>query len=70
MNVILVGEESGSLSSTLQDIAESYEQETDEMIKTIISLLEPVMILLVGLVVGFIVMAMLLPIFDLNLLSR
>lgn len=69
-NLISIGEESGSLEESLCDIADGYEQETNELIKTMTSLLEPVMILLVGLVVGFIVISMLLPIFQMDILAR
>ena len=43
--------------------------ESDKVIKTFVDLLGPVMILLVGLVIGFIVIAMLLPIFQLNIIA-
>ena len=69
-HLISVGEESGNLTEVLTEIAETYEQETDESIKMFTTLLEPVMILLVGLVIGFIVFAMLLPIFQVDILSR
>ncbi len=69
-DLISVGEESGNLSETIHDIAESYEQETNEIIKIMTTLLEPLMILTIGLIVGFIVMAMLLPIFQLDVLAR
>ncbi len=68
--LIMVGEEAGSLSETLEDIGESYEQETNEFIKMMTTLLEPLMILIVGAMVGFIVMAMLLPIFQLDVFAR
>lgn len=70
VNLIAVGEESGMLEETLRDISESYEQDIEETIKTMTSLLEPLMILLVGSVVGFIVVAMLLPIFQIDMLAR
>jgi len=69
-NMISVGEETGSLETTLRDIADIYEQETNESIKTLTNLLEPLMILAVGLIVGFIVIAMLLPIFQIDLAIR
>lgn len=69
-SLISVGEESGLLEESLGDIAYSYEQETNETIKTMTSLLEPGMILVVGLVVGFVVIAMLLPIFQMDILAR
>lgn len=67
-NLIIVGEESGRLDEVLGEIANTYERETDETLKILTSLLEPLMILLTGLVVGFIVIAMLLPIFQMNLM--
>jgi len=69
-HLIAVGEESGSLNTTLQDVAETYEQETNEWIKVITTLLEPLMIVVVGAIVGFIVVAMLLPIFQLDIMAR
>lgn len=69
-DMIVVGEESGSLSVTLNDIAQSYEQQINEFIKLLTTLLEPVMILLIGSVIGFIVIAMLLPIFQLDIFAR
>ena len=67
-NLIIVGEESGRLEAALSEIADSYQRDTDEAIKMMSSLLEPVMILVMGLIVGFIVMAMLLPIFEINIM--
>lgn len=65
-NLIAVGEESGRLSDSLQEIADSCERDTDEQMRVMSSLLEPLMILIIGSVVGFIVVAMLLPIFEIN----
>lgn len=69
-NLIVVGEESGKLDEALAEVATSYEHDTDEAIRMMSSLLEPLMILGMGLVVGFIVVAMLLPIFELNVMAR
>jgi len=69
-NLIAVGEESGRLDGALGEIATFYERETDEMIKIMTSLLEPLMILVMGLVIGFMVIAMLLPMFELNMIVR
>ena len=69
-NLIIVGEESGRLEGALSEIASSYERDTDERIKTMANLLEPLLILGMGLVVGFIVMAMLLPIFEINVMTN
>ena len=68
-HLLSVGEESGSLVDTLGDIAESFENETNERIKILTNLLEPLLIVVVGSVVGFIVVAMLLPIFELNVFA-
>jgi general secretion pathway protein F len=69
-NLISVGEESGKLIDSLSELAAAYERDTDESIRILGSLLEPVMILIMGLIVGFIVMAMLLPIFQINVMVR
>jgi type II secretory pathway component PulF len=66
-NMLAVGEKGGSLEGALQEVADFYEREVDKTTKMITSLLEPIIILIMGLVVGFIVFAMLLPIFQINL---
>jgi len=70
VNMIAVGEKGGNLENVLLEVAHSYEREVRKMIKIITSLLEPAIILVMGLVVGFIVFAMLLPIFEINLAVR
>ncbi|MBN3039795.1 MAG: type II secretion system F family protein [Candidatus Omnitrophica bacterium] len=67
-NLIVIGEESGKLEAPLSELASSYEQDTEESVKTFTTILEPLMIVSMGLVIGFIVVAMLLPIFELNLM--
>jgi type II secretory pathway component PulF len=69
-NLIGVGEESGRLDEALAEVAGNYERDTDEAIKVMNSLLEPVMILVMGLIVGFIVVAMILPIFEINMMAK
>lgn len=68
--MIAVGEQSGSLEAMLNRIAVAYENESQTNIMVMTSLLEPVMILVMGLVVGFIVVSILLPIFEMNQLVR
>ena len=68
-HLISVGEESGSLSDTLLDISENYEQDTNEAIKIMTTMLEPLLIVGVGAVLGFVVIAMLLPIFQLDVFA-
>ncbi|MDD5466088.1 MAG: type II secretion system F family protein [Candidatus Omnitrophica bacterium] len=69
-NLISIGEESGRLDEALAEIADTYEHDTDEAIKVMSSLIEPLMILGMGLIVGFIVVAMLLPVFEINVIAR
>lgn len=69
-NIVSVGEEAGTIEKSLKRIAVSYEQEINRLLRTLTSLLEPVMILVMGLIVVFIVAAMLLPIFQINLMAR
>lgn len=69
-NLIGIGEESGRLDEALAEIADSYEHDTDEAIKVMSSLVEPLMILGMGLIVGFMVVAMLLPVFEINVIAR
>lgn len=69
-NIASVGEEAGTLDKSLKRIAISYEQELARVIRALTTLLEPVLILVMGLVVAFIVAAMLLPIFQINLMAR
>ena len=68
INMIAVGEESGSMERALFKVADAYDSEIDRAIKAITSMLEPGLILFMGLIIGFIVIAMLLPIFQLNLM--
>lgn len=68
-NMIAVGEESGALEKALLKVAISYEREADKTVKILTSLLEPVMILTMGLIIGFIVIAMLLPIFEISFIA-
>jgi type II secretion system protein F len=70
INMIAVGEEGGQVERSLNKVAEGYDRESDAAIKVMMSLLEPILILVLGLVVGFIVISMLLPIFEINFLAR
>jgi type IV pilus assembly protein PilC len=64
-HMVSVGEDSGQLETMLEKIADFYEAEVDAKIKALTSLIEPIMIMFVGGVVGFIVISMYLPIFSL-----
>ena len=65
-NMISVGEETGGLEESLTEIASYYEREVDLNSRVLTSLIEPVLILVIGSIVGFIVFAMLLPIFEIG----
>ncbi len=69
-NLIVIGEESGRLTEGLAEIAISYTRATEDSIKVMTTLLEPVIILVMGLIVGFIVIAMLLPIFQIDVVAK
>jgi general secretion pathway protein F len=66
VDMISVGEETGNLDQVLVDIAESYDQQVDRAVATVVTLLEPVLLLFMGGIVGFIVVAILLPIFTMS----
>ena len=61
--MIAIGEETGNLDTMLSKVADFYEDEVSAAIKALTSILEPVMIVLVGGIVGFIVVAMYMPMF-------
>ncbi len=62
--ITAAGEKSGQLEPMLFRLAETYEHQTDLAITGLLSLLEPILILIMGTVVGFVVLAILLPIFE------
>jgi type IV pilus assembly protein PilC len=64
-HMVAVGEETGNLEHMLTKVADFYEAEVDAKIKALTSLIEPLMIMFVGGIVGFIVISMYLPIFEL-----
>jgi type IV pilus assembly protein PilC len=64
-HMVSVGEDSGQLETMMEKIADFYDAEVDAKVKALTSLIEPVMIMFVGGVVGFIVISMYLPIFKL-----
>ena len=61
-----IGEESGSLDEMLNNVADFYEAEVDEIVKSISSLIEPIVIVFIAVIIGFIMVAMYLPIFQLG----
>ena len=63
-SMIAVGESTGNLDEMLQKIADFYDDEVDVAVSGLLSLLEPIMIIFLGVAVGGMIMAMYLPIFD------
>lgn len=64
--MIAVGEDSGRLAESLQEVSRFYSRESLRGVKMMTSLIEPIFILLLSLVVGFVVAGIMLPIFDMN----
>jgi type IV pilus assembly protein PilC len=62
-HMVAVGEETGALDTMLTKIADFYEDQVDAAVKSLTSILEPIMIIVVGGIVGFIVISMYLPLF-------
>ena len=70
IQMVSVGEEGGKLEGILNEVSNIYSQEIDAKLKVITSLLEPMIILVLGVVLGSVVLAMLLPIFQINMLVK
>ena len=66
VHMITVGETSGALDEMLTKVSQTYDKEVEQAIKQVISLIEPMMILFMALIIGFIVVSMLLAIFSAN----
>lgn len=66
IHMIALGEQSGQLEDMLIKVGDTFDDEVDTTLSGIVSLLEPGMIVIMAAAVGFIVLAMLLPIFDMN----
>jgi len=70
VQMISAGEESGKLGEVLEEVSGFYYKQLRETIKTVTSMIEPIMIILMGSIVGFIAMAIILPIFKLSTLVK
>ncbi|MBF8254298.1 MAG: Type secretion system F family protein, partial [Deltaproteobacteria bacterium] len=69
LNMIAVGEETGKLDAMLAEVASYYDQDVRRTTKRLTALLEPALILVMGLIIGVVVISMLLAIFSINDLS-
>ena len=67
--MIAVGEETGNMDTMLHKIADFYDQEVEQAIKGLTSMIEPIVIVIMGVVIGGIVVAMFIPMFELGSLA-
>ena len=70
VHMAAVGEESGEISGGLYKVAVFYERQSQRVVKTMTSLIEPGLILGLGVVIGFVVVAMLMPVFRMNMIVK
>jgi type IV pilus assembly protein PilC len=66
VRMIEVGESSGDLPQMLEDVADFYEQEVENRLTVLTTMIEPVLMLTMGTVIAFIVVALYLPIFEMG----
>jgi type IV pilus assembly protein PilC len=64
ISLVMVGEKTGTLENILKTFADFYDEEVDYTLRTLTTFLEPAMLLIMGLIIGFIVMSVLLPIYQ------
>ena len=65
VNMVDVGEETGALDDMLYKVADVYDEEVEVRVESLVSLLEPIMVVVLGLIVGFIVIALFMPLIKL-----
>ena len=70
INMISAGEQSGRLGEVLRDVADFYGKELRKTIKAVTSMIEPIMIVIMGVIVGFIAMSIILPVFKMSSLAK
>jgi type IV pilus assembly protein PilC len=70
INMVSIGEEAGNLDEMLSKVADFYEEEVDRTVDGLTSLIEPVMIVFIGSIIGFIIISMYLPIFKIGELIK
>jgi type IV pilus assembly protein PilC len=62
-NMVGVGEETGALDAMLGKVADFYDDQVEASVKALTSIMEPIMIIVIGAIVGFIVVSMYMPLF-------
>ncbi len=65
VNMVDVGEETGALDTMLYKVADVFDEEVSVLVEGLVNLLEPLMVVLLGLIVGFIVIALFMPLIKL-----
>ena len=70
INMVAIGEEAGTLDEMLTKVADFYEEEVDRTVDALTSLIEPIMMVFIGGIIGFIIIAMYLPIFKMGELLK
>ncbi|MFV0504339.1 MAG: type II secretion system F family protein [Lachnospirales bacterium] len=65
VSMVTIGEESGDLDSMMKKTADYYDEELESAVSTMLTLIEPIMILIMGLLIGFMVIAIMAPVFTL-----
>jgi type IV pilus assembly protein PilC len=65
VNMVEVGEETGDLDTMLYKIADYYDEEVDTLVKSLINMMEPLMIVVLGIMIGTIVIALFMPLIEL-----
>lgn len=63
-SMIKIGEETGSLDDILNKTADFYDEELESIIQASVALLEPILIVVMGLVIGFMIVSIMLPLFN------
>ena len=69
ISMLKIGEESGAIDSMLQKTSDFFEEELEEAIKRMTSLMEPLIIIVIGGIVAFVLLSIYLPMFDLSTMS-
>ena len=62
--MVSVGERTGTLDKSLMDVVDFYQKETERMIENLLSSMEPILIMFLGLIVGGLMFAILMPMYD------
>ncbi len=67
VEMIMVGEKTGKIDSSLKNVVSFYQEDVDRSIESLVKLLEPIMIIVMGVLVGFFVVSMLMPIYQMSI---